>query len=250
VIDLSGKVALVTGGSRGLGRGICLRLGGLGARVAVNYNSSEAAAQEVVAAIKAQVNGGDALAVQGDVSKSAQAQRVVKATTDAFGRLDILVNNAGTTRDNLLALMKEEEWDHIISTNLKSVFNMSKAALRPMMRQRYGRIVNITSVAGVAGNPGQTNYSAAKAGMIGFTMAMAKEYGARNITVNAVAPGFIPTDLTNPLPSEIKDQMLKLTPLGRFGTVEDVANVVAFFVSDAASYVTGQVLRVDGGLIV
>jgi 3-oxoacyl-[acyl-carrier protein] reductase len=160
------------------------------------------------------------------------------------------VNNAGTTRDNLLAFMKEEDWDTIINTNLKSVFNMSKAALRAMMRQKYGRIVNISSVAGVAGNPGQTNYSASKAGMIGFTMAMAKEYGSKNITVNAVAPGFIPTDLTNPLPQDIKDQMLKLTPLGRFGTVEDVANAVAFFASDAAAYITGQVLRVDGGLIV
>jgi 3-oxoacyl-[acyl-carrier protein] reductase len=250
MIDLKGKVALVTGGSRGLGRAICLKFGSLGAKIAVNYNNNEAAAHEVVSAIKAIGNGADAIAVQGDVSKSEDAAKVVKATTDAFGRLDILVNNAGTTRDNLLAMMKEEDWDFILSTNLKSVFNVSKAALRPMMRQKYGRIVNISSVAGVAGNPGQANYSAAKAGMIGFTMSMAKEYGAKNITVNAVAPGFIPTDLTNPLPQDIKDQMLKLTPLGRFGTVEDVANVVAFFASDAAGFVTGQVLRVDGGLIV
>jgi 3-oxoacyl-[acyl-carrier protein] reductase len=250
MIDLSGKVALVTGGSRGVGRAICIRFGELGARVAVNYHSNETAAQEVVAAIKAMGKGGDAIAVQGDVSKTDEAQKVVKATTDVFGRLDILVNNAGTTRDNLLALMKEDDWDYIINTNLKSVFNMSKAALRAMMRQKYGRIVNIASVAGVAGNPGQTNYSASKAGMIGFTKAMAKEYGSKGITVNAVAPGFIPTDLTNPLPQDIKDQMVKLTPLGRWGTVEDVSGVVAFFASDAAAYVTGQVLRVDGGLIV
>jgi len=249
MIDLSGKNALVTGGSRGLGRAIALRLASLGARVAINYHANEDAARAVVEAIKA-TGKGEGVILQGDVSKSDEAQRVVKGTTDAFGRLDILVNNAGTTRDNLLAMMKEEDWDFIISTNLKSVFNVSKAALRPMMRQKYGRIVNITSVAGVAGNPGQANYSAAKAGMIGFTQSMAKEYGAKNITVNAVAPGFIPTDLTNSLPAEIKAQMIRMTPLGRFGTAEEVADVVAFFASDAAAYITGQVLRVDGGLMI
>jgi 3-oxoacyl-[acyl-carrier protein] reductase len=249
MIDLTGKAALVTGGSRGLGRAICLQLALLGARVAVNYYANAGAAQTVVDAIKRQ-GGGDALALQGDVGKSEDAQNVVKATTAAFGRLDILVNNAGTTRDNLLAIMKEEDWDFILTTNLKSVFNVSKAALRPMMRQKYGRIVNITSVAGVAGNPGQANYSAAKAGMIGFTQSMAKEYGAKNITVNAIAPGFIPTDLTNSLPQDLKDQMIRMTPLGRFGTVEEVAGVVAFFASDAAAYITGQVLRVDGGLMI
>jgi 3-oxoacyl-[acyl-carrier protein] reductase len=160
------------------------------------------------------------------------------------------VNNAGTTRDNLLVLMKEDDWDFIISTNLKSVFNMSKAVLRPMLRQKYGRIVNMSSVAGVAGNPGQTNYAASKAGIIGFTQSMAKEYGNRNITVNAVAPGFIPTDLTSTLPADIKAQMIKLTSLGRFGTSEEVAQAVAFLVSDAASYITGQVLRIDGGLAI
>jgi 3-oxoacyl-[acyl-carrier protein] reductase len=249
MIDLTGKAALVTGGSRGLGRAIALQLASLGARVAVNYHTNAGAARSVVDAIKSEGKG-DGLALQGDVSKSEDAQRVVKGTTEAFGRLDILVNNAGTTRDNLLAIMKEEDWDFIISTNLKSVFNVSKAALRPMLRQKYGRIVNITSVAGVAGNPGQANYSAAKAGMIGFTQSMAKEYGAKNITVNAIAPGFIPTDLTSSLPQEIKQQMIKLTPLGRFGTVEEVAGVVAFFASDAAAYITGQVLRVDGGLMI
>jgi len=247
MINLNGKVALVTGGSRGIGRGICLKLGAQGARVVVNYHSNEAAAQEVVNAIKAG-GAGDAAAVKGDVSRSEDAVRAVKFATDTFGRLDILVNNAGTTRDNLLAMMKEEDWDFIITTNLKSVFNVSKAALRPMMRQKFGRVINITSVAGVSGNAGQANYSAAKAGMIGFTYSMAKEYGGKHITVNAVAPGFIPTDLTSTLPAELKDQMIKLTPLGRFGTVDDVANAVAFLASDEAGYITGQVLRVDGGI--
>jgi 3-oxoacyl-[acyl-carrier protein] reductase len=245
--DLSGKVALVTGGSRGIGRAIAVKLGALGAKVAVNYNSNEAAALEVVNAIKA-AGRGDAASVRGDVSRSEDAARIVKFATETFGRLDILVNNAGTTRDMLLAMMKEEDWDFILATNLKSVFNMSKAALRPMMRQKYGRVINITSVAGVSGNAGQANYSAAKAGMIGFTYSMAKEYGGKNITVNAVAPGFIPTDLTAPMPRELTDQMLKMTPLGRFGTVEDVANAVAFFASDEAAFITGQVLRVDGGM--
>ncbi|MBI3742015.1 MAG: 3-oxoacyl-ACP reductase FabG, partial [Chloroflexi bacterium] len=191
---------------------------------------------------------GEAFAIQGDVSNFQAATAVIKAVTDQFGRLDILVNNAGTTRDNLLALMKEEDFDFIIQQDLKSVFNCSKAALRQMMKQRYGRIVNMTSVAGIVGNPGQTNYSAAKAGMIGFTKAMAKEYGSKNIFVNAVAPGYIPTDITNVLPQEIKDAIVKLTALGRMGTAEEVANVVAFLASDAAAYVTGQVIAVDGGL--
>ncbi|MCL5950701.1 MAG: 3-oxoacyl-[acyl-carrier-protein] reductase [Chloroflexi bacterium] len=244
--SFSGKVALVTGGSRGIGQAICLRLSSLGARVVVNYQKSAQAAEETVATIKR--GGGEAVAVQGDVSQLLDAQHIVKATTELFGRLDVLVNNAGTTRDNLLALMKEEDFDLVIRNDLKSVFNMSKAALRPMMRQKYGRIVNITSIAGMVGNPGQTNYSAAKAGIIGFTKSMAKEYGAKNITVNAVAPGFVPTDLTNSLPQEIKDGLVRLTALGRMGTPEDVAGAVAFLASDEASYITGQVLAVDGGL--
>ncbi len=246
MFNLTGKVALVTGASRGIGRAVALKLASLGAKVVVNYNQNASAAAEVVAQIKQA--GGEAIAAQGDVSKFDQAQKVVKAATEAFGRLDILVNNAGTTRDNLLALMKEEDFDSVIETNLKSVFNMSKAALRPMIKQKAGRIVNMSSVAGVVGNPGQTNYSASKAGIIGFTKAMAKEYGGKNITVNAVAPGFVPTDLTNPLPQEVKDYLLRLTALGRMGTVEDVANAVAFLVSDEASYITGQVLAVDGGI--
>ena len=246
MIQLTGKVALVTGASRGIGRACAIKLASLGAKVVVNYNKSASAADEVVAEIKR--NGGEAIAAQGDVSQFAAAQNVVKATSDAFGRIDILVNNAGTTRDNLLALMKEEDFDVIVAQDLKSVFNCSKAALRQMMKQKYGRIVNMTSIAGVVGNPGQTNYSAAKAGVIGFTKAMAKEYGSKNIAVNAVAPGYIPTDLTNALPQEIKDGIVKLTALGRMGTAEEVANVVAFLASDEASYITGQVVSVDGGL--
>jgi 3-oxoacyl-[acyl-carrier protein] reductase len=245
-MSFAGKVAIVTGGSRGLGRGIALELGKRGAKVVVNYQANADAAYEVVQLIKEA--GSDALAVQSDVSQYDAAQSLIKAATQFGGRLDILVNNAGTTRDMLLAMMPESDWDLVITTNLKSAYNCSKAALRPMMRQTYGRIVNIASVAGLAGNPGQTNYSASKAGLIGFTKSLAKEVGRRNITVNAVAPGFIPTDLTNELLSKRQDDVINATPLGRLGTVEDVARAVAFFVSEDASFVTGQVLSVDGGM--
>jgi 3-oxoacyl-[acyl-carrier protein] reductase len=246
-MNLTGKVALVTGGSRGLGRAIAVKLGSLGAKVVVNYQKNAAAADEVVATIQAQ--GGEATALAADVSKFDQAQALVKSAIETYGRLDILVNNAGTTRDNLIALMKEDDWDVVLATNLKSVWNMCKATSRPMMKQRYGRVVNITSVSGLAGQGGQSNYSASKAGVIGLTKALAKELGGRNITVNAVAPGFVPTDLTAVVPGELQDMMLKLTPLGRFGTGEDIANAVAFLVSDDASYITGQTLSVDGGMV-
>jgi 3-oxoacyl-[acyl-carrier protein] reductase len=244
--SLEGKVALVTGGSRGIGRGIAIELGKRGAKIVVNYHASADAATEVVNVIKQL--GGEALAVQADVTQLGAAQSLIKATTDFGGRLDILVNNAGTTRDMLLAMMSESDWDVVIATNLKSAYNCSKTALKPMMRQKYGRIVNITSVSGLAGNGGQTNYSASKAGLIGFTKSLAKEVGGRNITVNAVAPGFVPTDLTAALPKNMLDEAIKMTPLGRLGSVEDVAYAVAFFASDEAAYITGQVLSVDGGL--
>lgn len=243
---LKGRVAVVTGASRGLGRAIALELARRGARVVVNYRQNEAAAREVVEAIRAA--GGEAIAVQADVTRYEEAERLIRAALEAFGRIDILVNNAGATRDNLLAMMKEEDWDFILATNLKSAFNCTKAALRPMMRQRYGRIINITSIAGLVGNAGQTNYAAAKAGLIGFTKSLAKEVGSRNITVNAVAPGLIPTDLTEPLPQEFKEAALRMTPLGRLGTPEDVAYAVAFLASDEAAFITGHVLTVDGGM--
>jgi 3-oxoacyl-[acyl-carrier protein] reductase len=246
-MGLEGKVAVVTGASRGIGRGVALELAKRGAKVVVNFHSNAAAAAEVVDLIKQA--GGDALAVQADVSKLDEAQQLAKAAVEFGGRLDILVNNAGTTRDMLLAMMPESDWDLVITTNLKSAYNCSKAVLKPMMRQKYGRIVNMASVAGLAGNGGQTNYSASKAGLIGFTKSLAKEVGARNITVNAVAPGFVPTDLTNTLPQNLLDEAIKTTPLGRMGTVEDVAYAVAFLVSDEAAYITGQVLSVDGGMV-
>ncbi len=245
--SLAGKVAVVTGGGRGIGRGIAIELGKRGAKIIVNYNSNADTANEVVGLI--QQAGSDALAVQADVSQYAAAQGLIKAATDFGGRLDILVNNAGTTRDMLLAMMPESDWDLVITTNLKSAYNCSKAALRPMIRQKYGRMVNISSISGLAGNGGQTNYSASKAGLIGFTKALAREVGGRNITVNAVAPGFIPTDLTSSLPQNLLDEAIQATPLGRLGTIDDVARVTAFLVSEDASFITGQVLSVDGGMV-
>ena len=243
----TGKVAIVTGGSRGLGKAIALELAAQGAKVAVNYNSNADAANAVVAEI--QEMGSEAIAVQADVSQLDAAQNLVKETTKTFGQVDILVNNAGTTRDTLLMMMKEEQWDQVLDINLKSVFNCSKAVARPMVRKKNGgRIINISSVSGLTGLPGQTNYSASKAGMIGFSKALAKELGNRQITVNVIAPGFFPTDLTSDLPEEQKKWILENTPLGRMGDAKDIAYAVSFLASDRAAFITGEVLRVDGGL--
>ncbi|PJF48921.1 MAG: 3-oxoacyl-[acyl-carrier-protein] reductase [Chloroflexi bacterium] len=245
--QLQSKSAIVTGASRGIGRAIAIELARRGASVVVNYNASEAAARDVVKAITDA--GGTAIALKADVSKLDEATALVKAALDAFGKLDILVNNAGATRDTLLMTMSEEDWDAVMNTDLKSVFNCCKAAIRPMIRARSGRIINISSVVGLAGQAGQTNYAAAKAGVIGFTKSLAKELGSRNITVNAVAPGFIPTALTDALTEEQKQAILQATPLGRFGAPEEVAYAVSFLASDEAAFITGAVLSVDGGLV-
>lgn len=243
---LAGKVALVTGASRGIGRAIALRLAEAGANVVVNYAGSEAAAAETVAKVKEL--GRQAVMIRANVGNSEDVNNMFKETLDHFGQIDILVNNAGVTRDNLLMRMKEEEWDEVINTNLKGVFNCIKAATRPMMKQRSGHIINITSVVGVLGNPGQANYVAAKAGVIGLTKTTARELASRGITVNAVAPGFIDTDMTTKLPEEVKTAMLGQIPLGRLGQADEIAKVVRFLASDAAGYMTGQTLHVDGGM--
>ena len=245
-LSLEGKVAVVTGASRGIGRAIALELARRGAAVVVNYNRAADKAQEVVAAIRAA--GGQAEAFQADVADFQQAKALIDFAVKTVGGIHILVNNAGITRDNLIMLMKEEEWDTVIATNLKGTFNCSKAAVRPMMRKRWGRIINISSVAGTIGNPGQTNYSASKAGQIGFTKALAREVASRNITVNAIAVGYIETDIWEGVPEEARQQILQMIPLGRKGEPEEVAYMVAFLASDQAAYITGQVIGVNGGM--
>lgn len=246
-MGLEQKCAVVTGASRGIGRAIALELASQGAKVVVNYSGSEQKALDVVAEIVE--NGGEAIAVQANISDNDSVQALMKKAVDTYGSLDILVNNAGITRDNLLMRMKEDEWDDVINTNLKGVFLCTKAVTRQMMKQRAGRIINISSIVGVAGNPGQANYVAAKAGVIGLTKTTAQELASRNILVNAIAPGFITTEMTDGLPEELKEAMLKQIPLAKLGQPEDVAKAVAFFASSNANYITGQTLHIDGGMV-
>jgi 3-oxoacyl-[acyl-carrier protein] reductase len=244
-LSLNERVAIVTGGSRGIGRAVALELGRRGAAVVVNYHKSPEAAEQVVNEIKAA--GGKAAAFQADVSNMQAAQELIKFAVETFGDLHILVNNAGITRDGLIMMMSEEDWDSVIDTNLKSTFNCSKVAVKHMMRKRYGHIINMASISGQMGNGGQTNYSASKAGQIGFTKALAREVASRNITVNAVAPGFVDTEILSAMPAEVLEAAIKMVPLGRKATPEEIGYAVAFLASDQAEYITGQVLGVDGG---
>lgn len=247
MFDLTGKAALVTGGSRGIGRAISLALAAQGARVAVNYVSHKEAAEEVVASIVG--CGGEAVAIAGDVSKAADAKRLVDETAAAFAGLHILVNNAGLTQDDLLLRMSEEAWDRVLEVDLRGAFLCTKAALRPMIHQRWGRIINIASVAGLVGNAGQANYAAAKAGLIGFTKSVAKEVASRNVTANAIAPGLVRTAMTEGLTEGQQQAVVQMVPLGRWATPEEIAPAAVFFASEEAGYITGSVLTVDGGLV-
>lgn len=245
-MSLQGKVVVVTGGSRGIGRGICIRLGAMGALVYINYVSRSSAAEETQKYI--QDAGGKAEIICFDVADGKAVQDAFKKILSEAGSVDILINNAGITRDGLMARMKESDWDEVMNTNLKGAFTCAKLASRTMMKKKWGRIVNISSVSGVAGNPGQVNYSAAKAGLIGLTKSMAREYASRNITVNSVAPGYIQTEMTDSLDQKTQEQIKGEIPLGVFGRVEDVAGAVAYLVSEDGQYVTGQILNVNGGM--
>lgn len=243
-----GKSALVTGGAAGIGRAISLKLASEGASVAVCYRSSDDSARRLVEEIQA--GGGRAIALKGDVAKAEEAESFVREVLTSFGALDIVVNNAGVTRDGLLMRMSEADWDLVLDTNLKGAFLVTKAAIKPMMKARSGKIVNISSVMGIVGNPGQANYSASKAGIIGFTRTVAKEAASRNIQVNAVAPGFIATAMTDAMKPEVKEAVLKQIPAGRIGAPEEVAEVVSFLCSHAADYITGQTITIDGGMTI
>jgi len=245
-MDLKGKNCLVTGGSRGIGRTMALYFADLGANVAITYSRSSEAADEAVELMKEK--GVKAAAYQADAVDYAKAEEVISSVVEAWGSLDVLVNNAGITRDNLILRMNEEQWDDVINTNLKSIFNYSKAATKPMMRARGGSIINIGSVVGISGNAGQSNYSASKAGMIGFTKSFAKELASRGIRANVIAPGYILTEMTGNLDEKILESIKKETPLGRAGNPEEVASTAAFLASDLSSYITGEVIRVDGGM--
>lgn len=246
-MELSGKISLVTGGSRGIGREISLKLSEEGSHIAFFYSNNEEKANDTVKEIEA--NGVKAIAVKVDVSKEEGVIEAVKKIEEDFGAIDILVNNAGITRDNLLIRMSEKDWSDVIDINLKGAFLTTKAVARKMMRKRYGKIINISSIVGVSGNIGQANYSASKAGLIGFTKSMAQEFASRGIRVNALAPGFIETDMTDVLSEDVKDQMLKSIPLGALGKPEDIANLVVFLASSKADYITGQVINIDGGMV-
>ncbi|QDX95038.1 3-oxoacyl-[acyl-carrier-protein] reductase [Brevibacillus laterosporus] len=246
MLMIEGKVALITGASRGIGRAIALKYAEAGANIIVNYSGNEAKAQETVADIEKL--GREAIMIRANVGNTEEAENMVKEALERFGKIDILVNNAGITRDNLLMRMKESEWDDVINVNLKGVFNMTKALTRPMMKQRSGSMINITSVVGVLGNAGQANYVAAKAGVIGLTKTTARELASRNIKVNAIAPGFVDTDMTDVLPEDVKGGILAQIPFNRLGSADEIANVALFLASDASSYMTGQTLHVDGGM--
>jgi len=246
VSEVNQQVVVVTGASRGIGRAIAVRFGQAGATIIINYRGDEGAARETAAAVEAA--GGTATLVQGDIAVRDEAERVIEAAIQGYGRLDVLVNNAGITRDGLLMRMSDDDWNAVLATNLTGAFHTTRAALRPMVRKRQGRIINVTSIVGLTGNAGQGNYAAAKAGLIGFTKSVAREVASRNITVNAVAPGYIVTEMTDQLPDDAKAKIAAQIPLGRLGLPEDVAGVVAFLASPAAAYITGSVLTVDGGM--
>lgn len=246
-MTLKGRVTVVTGGGRGIGRAIAQRLGAEGAKVAVTYRSNDEAAQETARLVREA--GGECEILKGDVSDADDVKKVFDGVAEAFGPVEVLVNNAGTTRDNIMLRMKEEEFDEVLATNLKGTYNCTRAVLRGMVRSRWGRIVNVSSVVGLAGNAGQANYAASKAGVLGFTKSVAREVAERGITVNAVAPGYVETELTGALDDSVKQQILGQVPTGRFGEPEEIAEVVAFLVGEGAGYVTGQTIAVDGGMV-